>query len=136
MGLSNLRVPSDEVKVPGSGAFSVRGLNLQDIQYLVARHSGQMGQMFELFKSEDNLIGNAAMVSTIFIDKAPAMAADVIALAADSPSDYEKVIKLPFPVQVDALSKIAHLTFTSEDSLKKFIATVRSAMQVMLKPMS
>ena len=53
--------------------------------------------------------------------------AEVIAIASGEDDVFEIVLGLPFPIQVDALTKIGKLTFASEDTAKKFLQTARSA---------
>lgn len=52
----------------------------------------------------------------------PTLAAKVIAVAADEPSLWERVMKFPVPLQLDALMEIGRLTFTGEDAVKNFVS--------------
>lgn len=130
MGLKDLRLPTEPVEVPGGGAFAVRGLSLTDMRTLVTKYSSELAQLFNLFVNDGTTneakIGNAAATAAQFINESPAIAADVIAVASGEADVYEIVLTLPFPVQVDALTKIGKLTFASEDSAKKFLQTARS----------
>lgn len=130
MGLKDLRLPTEPVEVPGGGSFAVRGLSLTDMRALVTKYSSELAQLFELFandgSTDETRIGNAAATAAKFINESPAIAAEVIAIASGEHDVYEIVLLLPFPIQVDALTKIGKLTFASEDSAKKFLQTARS----------
>jgi hypothetical protein len=132
MGLKDLRIPTETVEVPGGGEFAVRGLSFVDLRLLVSKHASELAEFFDLVAngSGELAITNAAAVAGQFINDAPAIAAEVIALASGEKDVFEIALALPFPVQVDALTKIGKLTFASEDSAKKFLQTVRSLITV------
>lgn len=123
--LSELQLPTDEVKVPGSETtISVRGLSLTDCSQLLKRHGEQLEIVYQ-----SNIVGQddippAADIAKSLMQSAPDAVAEIIALANDSPEEAKTVRKLPAPVQVEALSKIAVLTFHSEAEVKKLIETV------------
>jgi len=131
MGLKDLRLPTELVEVPGGGEFTVRGLSLTDMRALVTKYSTELAQLFELFSQDGSTdearIGNAAATAARFINESPSIAAEVIAIASGEKDVFEIVLGLPFPIQVDALTKVGKLTFASEDSAKKFLQTARSA---------
>ena len=130
MGLKNLPIPRQNVELPTGGSFAVRGLSYFDLKVLLTKHSVQLSNTFDLLvgSRDDNDGSNTAMMVALFLEQAPAIAADVICIAADEPDAFETVLMLPFPVQTDALNKIAKMTFASEDDVKKFIAIAKNLM--------
>jgi hypothetical protein len=134
MGLKDLVLPTEKVEVPGGGEFVVRGLSLIDARVLVRKYSAEMSDLFSLIADGKKAgaidIENAAATAAQLIDISPSLVADAIATAGGdgSAEDFAKVLMLPIPVQVDALTKIGRLTFSSEGSVKKFLQTVISLM--------
>lgn len=130
MGLKDLRLPTEPVEVPGGGEFTVRGLSFVDMKSLLVAHSAELSRLFDLVVAGNGngeiALTNMTEAAAQFITEAPALAASVIALASDEEGVFEIVLNLPFPVQVDALTKIGKLTFATEDSAKKFLQTARS----------
>jgi hypothetical protein len=63
------------------------------------------------------------MVLALVLD-APAIAADIIAIAADQPDANKQARTLPFPVQVDALTRVGRLTFEAGGGLGNFLAAL------------
>jgi len=133
MGLKDLKLPTAEVTVPDSGSFTVRGLSFVDLRTLFTKYSGEVAGFFDLLvrgKNEGTLdIEGAAATAAHFIQQAPALAAEAIALATGEDDAFEAALGLPFPVQVEALKKIGLLTFGSEGTAKKFLATVNTLMK-------
>lgn len=129
MGLKNLTLPTTEIEVHGAGTFRVRGLSFSDLRSLLSKYSTEIQMVFNLVsskKTEDiNEADRSALLMTV-IDNAPMLAADVIAYASDDQDALAEAMTLPFPVQLEALSAIAKLTFTSEQSVKKFTSTVEA----------
>ena len=132
MGLKDLKLPTAEVIVPDSGSFVVRGLSFVDLRVLFTKYSSEVSGFFDLMlqaKNEGNLdVENAAVAAAHFIQQAPAVAAEAIALATGEEDAFEIVLGLPFPVQVEALKKIGILTFGSDGAAKKFLQTVGTMM--------
>jgi hypothetical protein len=132
MGLKDLRLPTSRVDIPGEEEqfFEVRGLSFVDMRTLLVKHSSELSRLFDLVANGNGAdplsIASAAAAAGQFLNESPALAAEVIAMATGEEGVFEQVLMLPFPVQVDALTKIGKLTFATEDSAKKFLQTVRS----------
>lgn len=132
MGLKDLRLPTSRVDIPGDEEqfFEVRGLSFVDAKALLVKHSSELARLFDLVANGNGAdplsVASAAASAGQFISEAPALAAEVIAMATGEEDVFEMALALPFPVQVDALTKIGKLTFATEDSAKKFLQTVRS----------
>ena len=59
----------------------------------------------------------------------PDFIAHVIAYAAHEPDQWQKVIHLPAPVQVECLKKLAQLTFNDEAGFREFVGNVVAALR-------
>ena len=144
MGLRDL-IPTAEVKVSDAGSFSVRGFSPNDTFLLYHRHRGQLAAMFEQFAGEVQKKGKKGkgdvnedliQVGTSLIGNAPQVMAEVIVLAMgvkpeneDFDAEVRAALDLPAGVQMDALQKIADLTFTSDMPPGKFLAVVVQLLQ-------
>lgn len=125
MALSDFDIVTVDVPLPNGKSFTVRGLSLVDIAPLISRRRPQLEAFFVKFsdkakksgKSEEGAVVNVALD---LISIAPELAAEIIAGAADEPTMLERALKLPMPVQMDALSKIATLTFDAAGGPGKF----------------
>jgi len=128
MGLKDIKLPTAEVLVPGSGSFTVRGLSFVDMQSLYVKYASEMAAFFTVLAQGANSraveIENAAALAADVITKAPALAADIIAVATGEDDAFELALSLPVSVQIEALTKIGPLTFGSEGGTKKFLQTV------------
>ena len=137
MGLKHLKLKAEPVELPDGESFTVRGLSFADISVLYAKYASEVSAFFDLMargKAEGVVdVEGAAMLAADFIRKAPALAAEAIAIASGSPEDFEIALTLPFPVQIEALKKIGLCTFGSEGTAKKFLQTVKL---LMTKPAS
>lgn len=127
-GLKDLKLPSAEIEVPG-GKFTVRGLSLDDIAYLIRSHKGKLGEMFDEFQNADEDVNLEATQSIMrmlmpLLETTPRLIADVIACAAGDADDWELAAQLPFPYQVEAIEQILVLTFSVEGGPKKVLETV------------
>ena len=128
MALKDLVIEVEEV-VTRTGKFSVHGLSLSVIMSLMAQgHRSEIEEAVEALRkavgddlekagNSEQITGALATVVTTF----PQLCAKVIAACADENDMWETVLKLPVSYQLDALIKIARLTFDGEDSVKKFI---------------
>ena len=136
-GLSDLALEdlTRTVTLPNGSSFTVRGIALSDISRIVRANSHDingffmkfMGQRQEMQNSPDPkfaAMGMATKFGSDLLKGAPDLAADIIAYASDEPNLAYKVKALPFPAQLDALEKIAELTFNGEDGIKKAVETI------------
>lgn len=126
MGLKHLKLPEAHIELPGGG-FAVRGLSLNDIAFLVQRHGAKLQALFTQFTT--NATGEisteaVAAFALPLIQAAPEIAAELIACASGDPDDADIAASLPFPVQVEALEKLASLTFDASGGPKKLLETV------------
>lgn len=125
MGLKHIKLPSADVEFSG-GKFTVRGLSLDDIAYLVGRYKDTFAQLFDQFQAQGDMDSTNSVLAFVgpMIQTAPKLAAEIIACGAGDASDWEVARSLPFPVQVEALEHVINLTFTAEGGPKKVLEAV------------
>jgi len=113
------------VTFPG-GQMTVRGLSLPDVTTLISLHREVIADLFQRAAADPlQALAAAAVFGQRLLHEAPELGADIIALAADVPTEKRpNVSRVPFPAQIEALEKIAELTFATEQDLKKVIETV------------
>lgn len=149
MGLRNLSPAESKVEIPGGDSFAVRGLSPDMVLSLYNRHAGQLSALFDSAmasaRGDEGAALDVQMLAGSLIADAPAIMAELIALASGSHpaqshvdtdalvnplglTDWELDVAaaraLPLPVQVDALTKVAEVTFTSAMPAPKFLAVV------------
>lgn len=124
MSLKAIKLPQAVVELP-DGSFTVRGLSLDDLAYLVQRHSAKLQELFNTFAASSELTTEDVVQFALpMIQAAPEIAAELIACASGDPEDASIAGQLPFPVQIDALEKVARLTFETGGGPKKLVETV------------
>jgi len=115
----------------GKPLTEVRGLNLEDISVLVRSHLTELQVLYARF--QNTALDTEALIQ--IISEAPGIAARVIALAADEPS--QAVIsarRLSMPLQIKILAEIIRLTFEDVGGPKAFVALVGQLAGVHLLP--
>lgn len=125
MGLRDLKIPEAIIGTTG-GDFAVRGLSLDDVQYLVSRHGDKLRKLFTDFMASETELTPEGIADFIvpLLDSMPDLLADVIACASGDAADADVVRRLPFPVQIGAIEPIAALSFDGAGGPKKFVETV------------
>ncbi len=127
MGLRDLVLPTENIKVPGGGDFTVRGLSMTDVSAILKLHGAALEVVYLeriVRGSEDPENFNMAALGRAVMEAAPLAVAQAIAQAAGEPDEANKVASLPLPVQVEAMDKILALTFDSSEAVKNFLGTV------------
>lgn len=124
--LTDLGFPTDTVTLP-NGSLTVRGLSLDDVLRIARSHGEAFIVLFDRLMGSEDLdldLDNTAAIAELLAESAPAIAADLIAYAADEPEAAHIVRKFPFPAQVEALEKVGAITFAMEGGPKKLVGTV------------
>jgi hypothetical protein len=122
LGLTKVRV-----NVAGGAGFDVGGLDSDSILRIFRRHSADLRELFDnLVVGSAISLDQASALGGALLTSAPHIAAEIVAEAAGYPdaAAIEIFRQLPAPILMDALDKIAGLTFTSEMPPKKVIETV------------
>jgi hypothetical protein len=132
--LTDFVVPTSEVAVPGSDtSITVRGLSVEDVAGLIRVHGEELNRVYEINIQGQDDLPPAMEIAKALMVTAPLAVAEIIALANDSPKSFSIVRKLPAPVQIEALTQIAVLTFHSEAEVKKLVETVISGSSLMTR---
>lgn len=130
----NFEIPTTEIKV-GQGSFTVRGMNSEDLTFLVTHYLDDMKAT--VAKYGEKVSGRIAKnrVADLVMDLVkdfPMMVVEIISRAADSTSaeDIEKFRRLSFVKQVEAVKAVALLTVEDgEVELKKVGAVLVSLLE-------
>lgn len=132
--LTDYTIPTDEVPVPGSDfTITVRGLSVEDCSGLIRVHGDQLSEVYDTEIAGDGDMPPITDIAKALFTTAPDAVAEIIALANDNPKSASMVRKMPVPVQIDALSRIAVLTFHSEAQVKKLLETVIAGSNLMTR---
>jgi hypothetical protein len=139
MALKDIVVQRETIRFNG-GEFEVRAINFDVInRIMVEGQRGELDRAIQFLEeslhpetktsSEADLIGS---LSTLVMEM-PHLVAKVVAYCADEPDQVATFAGLSLSVQLDAILAICKLTFTGDDSIKKFLASVIELMVMMRK---
>jgi hypothetical protein len=125
----------ERVDIPfKGGSFQVKGLSLDDVSVLMKHHLTDMDELLELYSrnvSQDIAVAATAQYAVTLVREAPALVANVLALAAEEPDSVDNARRLPIPTQIEALKVIGRLTFEEAGGAKKFFESLKDlAMRV------
>lgn len=134
MALKDIAVETAEV-LAGSGSFFVRGISPADINAVLTVNRASVEMLFDLAESKgvsslaDITETKLADIAQAAVSELPDLIAGIIAQCEDEGSieNWMKVRKLPITVQLDALTKIAKLTFTDATNFGVFLGNVMAA---------
>jgi hypothetical protein len=129
VGLSELNFASETISTPG-GDFVVRGLSFLDVMDLVEAHGPALAGAFtRISESQETSLEVVVGMAGKLAKGMPDLAAAVIAAGAGEPGAIDVAVRLPFPIQVEALEKIGRLTFQTEADVKNLVETAIRMMQ-------
>lgn len=130
MALANYVVPLERIELPDGGEFVVRGLALNDVMMLVLEQKDSLEHAFNFVEKNNLHLGQVnGDIGLKLLRDLPTLAAKLVALAAREPEEFEKVGNLPAPVQLDALEKVARLTFKDAAGFRAFVGKLTAAVQ-------
>lgn len=126
----NFTIQRKRIEVPPDGDLTVRGLSSDDVAALVVAHGPVLRGLFEQVAADPgSALSLAVLLGRELLQEAPGFCTHAIALAAEADEEGLKLIQqLPFPVQLEALTAAAELTFRSDADLKKTVEIVVRAM--------
>ena len=113
--------------------FDVRGISLPDVAMIIELHAGAVSSIVEMaqgqaeaFNSQNPQEVSDAITNLIvsITRESPILVANLIAICADEEDAMTVALTLPVTVQLDAMTKIAALTFRDLASVKKLAADV------------
>jgi len=128
MGLHNLVIPTETIKIPGNDDLVVRGLGADSIIFLVRHHSETLENLYGGVTEGTIDTDNPEALALALANQSPNLIAMIIACGVGEPEQWETAGKLPFSIQIDALIKIGRLSLSAEGGLEKMMGSV---MQVM-----
>lgn len=130
MTLASYVAPIARVELPEGGEFVVRGLGLNDVISLVLEQKDALEQAFDFAENNNLHIGQVnSDVGMKLLTELPTLAGKLVALAAREPDAWVQFLDLPAPTQLDALEKVARLTFKDAAGFKAFVGKVIAAVQ-------
>lgn len=140
MPLREYTPKTETINFPG-GSFNVRAISLSDLSVLVDVHEFAISLIAEKIQNRREMLGSEdeAMVREAVVDLAteliretPILVGNLIAICADERDAMEQASKLSITVQIEAVTKIAGLTFTDLASIKKLAADVMQLVRGMI----
>lgn len=136
MSLANIQIPREVVMFRGE-PIALRGLSLNDFSTLMRGHLAELNKLFDLYDNEetrDTAMSQSASFAIKIVQEAPAMVAQLIVLASDSPQEEISIAEaFPLPLQVECVRAIINVTFEEAGGAKKFLDSL-SAMVTNLRP--
>jgi hypothetical protein len=124
MGLKNLVIASEIIKVPGNDDLVVRGLGLDSIVYLLRHNQSALEEVFAAAQNGSLNASSVEGLAATLADRAGPLAYMLIACGCGEPEEWRNAGGLPLSVQIEAIEKIVNLTFASEGGVEKFLETV------------
>ena len=124
--LETLLIPTETVPY-GTQSFTVRGLGLADIAYIVRLHSPTLADLYAQAIG-GTLPDNVHEIAINMLGDFAPLAGLVIACSMDEPQNAALAAKLPLSVQAEALEKIMGLTLIASGGLEKLVEIVAKAM--------
>lgn len=132
--------PREAVKYNGIEVCDVRGITPDDLARIMVENAADVEQVFTMLERDDTLKDIAkddpeavmgAMKThgksffNMLITKVPELIAKIIAVAADDPEGYDHIRKnFVLPVQLEAITTVAKLTFVDSNGFKAFLGNV------------
>ena len=145
----DFQVERKKVEWNGQFAAEVRGLTPNDIMRVIAENPAEADAVFDTLEGgvrsklgegptsddvADAVQGGVAGSFGSIVAKAPDLVAKLIAIAADSPDDWQAVRdKFVLPLQFDILTEVARLTFIDPPGFRRFMGNVMALVGA-LKP--
>lgn len=136
MDLKDLQIPSETVRLPHGTShvdMPVRGLDPTDLAYLLREQRASLEQFYAQAARGELATDDYGALASQILAAAPVLLGSILAcgFGQPDPAVAEKMAKLPFTVQLDAIEKIGRLTFAAEGGVKKVLETVITMMSGM-----
>lgn len=133
MSLSDFEIGYETVE-SRRGSFQVRGANAEDL-FFVANHylADILNMLGALGDSEDDLRGitgdRLPSILLLVVKDFPDLIAEMISRCSDEEGQKSKAAKLPFTIQLDAMTKIVTLTIEEAGDLKNLAAVLLNLLE-------
>lgn len=112
-----------------AGGLTVRGLSYVDITKLANEHFVMLSKIFEGIEVGKEESFDVRKIVGKFGPATAPLVASIIAFGCGEPDNTAIASKLPFGVQVEAVTKIGEHTFAIEGGAKRVFQLVMMAMQ-------
>lgn len=124
--------PTKQIPLPRGESMTVRGLGFEDISLLIADHVEEITEIVELWQSSKTDIFSQANLQTFvltLVRHSPTLVAEVISRGADATDEIETVRKLPFAIQIAAMSEIGNMTMEDLGGLGNLAAVAATVVK-------
>jgi hypothetical protein len=117
------------------GSFAVRGMNTDDLTFLVTNYLEEVVAALAQFGEKHDLSGGRVHKDAlgefflILVHGFPDIVAEMISRCADRPDLIEKVRRMPFIIHIQALAAIVELTVEDAGGLGNLWAVLRSLLE-------
>jgi hypothetical protein len=114
--------------------FTIHGLTLDDLSFLIGEHLNDMEAAHELFQDMKGNVGPGKLDAFVLnmVRSAPGLVAEVISVAAHMRGSASVFAKIPFATSSFALLTIVQLTFEEQGGLKNLLAVLQKLANEML----
>lgn len=130
MGLAHFEPETQTIKFTAKKeeySFTVRGLTLVDLTYLIGEHLADIEAAWELFQSAQKDIVRTGSLDGFYLTlcrDAPGLVAEVISVAADERDLVDRYVKLPFSITVTSLAAVVRLSMVEHGDLGNLFASI------------
>ncbi len=135
MSLAALLIVREDVPAPSGGGASIsfRGLSYFDIVTLLEAHRADFATAVPIIRDalSNRDSANLLVVAGELAKACPDLVAHALALAADSPEDAGAFAMVPLGFQLEAVVKVAGLTFRDPSALPKLLASLTTGLTKM-----
>jgi hypothetical protein len=136
--LTTHTIRTEKVRLNKDNDFEVRAITFPDLSFLVQTRLPDLVAIVAKYQETRNDITNRKNIADLAIMAArdfPSLAVEIISACVygelvDEPL-RQKIAALPFPIQLDALSKIARITVEEAGGLGNLIADLRQRMTLL-----
>ncbi|WP_420383656.1 phage pre-tape measure protein [Novosphingobium sp.] len=137
MSLKHLKRRIHTIEISEGDTFTVRGLDLVDVVKLASQNTSELATLFKELSNGGDLSADLGERSSIIFNafvNVPNVLVQIIALGAGE-EDVGLVRLLPMVAQIEAVEKIANLTFAMNSPIK-ILETITRAMNELVASIS
>lgn len=125
MSLASYTPERVALQIQEENTLLLRGVSLSDLSVLIREHMPDLDLIADTVMAAESWQDiNIGDIAQMIVSQMPGLAANLIALSAEEPAQADVVQLLPFPTQIDAVLKIAELTFKDVGGIKKSMGVI------------
>jgi hypothetical protein len=131
VSLRKFTPPHAEI-LAGDQKVRLRALNVNDLSLLIEAHGDSLRELWDAWAAAKDAPTEASRADRLWlmlVQRFPAVTASIIAVSADEPDAEDQARALSFATQLDAVVKIARLTFEEVGGLGNFLSSLTVAVQ-------